>query len=100
MKTDQKVAQPAPSPQAGEIVFPVEQAGPEEKATQRAERAEGGGRKMGALLQPAQHSLPILQTAEPPASVCSRLLVARALALYGGGETPPPPALLPLALLS
>lgn len=27
MKTDQKVAQPAPSPQAGEIVFPVEQAG-------------------------------------------------------------------------
>lgn len=35
MKTDQKVAQPAPSPQAGEIVFPAEQAGPEEKAIRR-----------------------------------------------------------------
>ena len=35
MKTDQKVAQPAPSPQAGEVVFPVEQAGLEEKSVER-----------------------------------------------------------------
>lgn len=44
MKTDQKVAQPAPSPQAGEIGFPVEQAGGEEKAARRVE-----GKKMGTL---------------------------------------------------
>ena len=35
VKTDQKVAQPAPSPQAGEVVFPVEQAGLEEESVER-----------------------------------------------------------------
>lgn len=50
MKTDQKVAQPAPSPQAGEIVFPAEQAGLEERAARRVE-----GKEIGMLLPRVLH---------------------------------------------
>ena len=59
MKTDQKVAQPAPSPQAGEVVFPVEQAGLEEKPARtrvfvhKAGQYGPGGRGQWALPPPS-----------------------------------------------
>lgn len=62
MKTDQKAAQPAPSPQAGEIVFPVEQAGPEEKGY-----TEGGWK------EDAVFALPALRSAHTPGGRAAHL---------------------------
>lgn len=103
MKTDQKVAQPVPSPQAGEIVFPVEQAGPEEKATEGG--GEGDARTssstagLALFAPPALPSLPVVQATRPPASACSRPLVPGTWAGCEGETAPAPPPATPVPLL-
>lgn len=97
------MAQPAPSPQAGEIVFPVEQAGLEEKATPRVE-----GKKISMLLQLVLHSmfpagslLSALTPGSMATSVCVRPFVLGSEARYGGETSPPssPPSCSPLLVV-